>query len=105
MELLNVKQEINDEIYKLMSMTLCSNTLAQAMVASIVNPPVKGDPSHAVFATEKDKILQSLQKKAEIVYTRLNLMPGVSCMPIEGAMYAFPEVKLPMEFVKHAKSL
>lgn len=105
MELLNVQPEINDEIYKLMSMTLCSNTLAQAMVASVMNPPIEGEPSYPVFQLEKKAILDGLKKKAKIVHEEINKTPGMNCMPIEGAMYAFPEVKLPKKFIEYARSL
>lgn len=45
----NVSSEVLDEMYKLVSMNLCSNTLAQAMCASIMNPPQPGDPSYEVY--------------------------------------------------------
>ena len=32
----------------------------------------------------------------------LNSIPGVSCQPAEGAMYAFPSVDLPPKAVAHA---
>ena len=31
----------------------------------------------------------------------LNSIPGVSCQPAEGAMYAFPSVELPARAVAH----
>ena len=32
----------------------------------------------------------------------LNSIPGVSCQPAEGAMYAFPSVELPPKAIAHA---
>jgi len=105
MELINVAPDVNEEIYKLSSMTLCSNTLAQAMVASILNPPMPGNSSYALFQKEKDAILDGLKRKALLVERELNQIPGFSVMPIEGAMYAFPAVQLPARYLAHAKSL
>jgi len=49
MHLTNIDSDVNEQIYKLCSMTLCSNTIGQAMVASILNPPVEGEPSYELF--------------------------------------------------------
>ena len=70
-----------------------------------MNPPVPGEPSHALYEQEKNKTLDSMKKKAILVHKRLNEMPGINCMPIEGAMYAFPQVTLPEKFCEEAKKL
>jgi len=95
---------MGEEMYKLSSMNLCSNTVGQAMTASIINPPTDQEVSFPLYQEEKQKIFCSLKKKAQIVFEGLNAIPGVRCMPVEGAMYAFPEVKLPRKFVEHCKS-
>jgi len=129
----NVDESVNEQMYKLMSMTLCSNTVGQAMMASVTNPPdtpdyaaewaalLKGDsevgklaekggtgvasqpPSLSLFKQEKGEVLKTLQKKAAFTSEYLNNVPGISSMPIEGAMYAFPEVKLPDKYIAHAR--
>jgi len=107
----NIDQGVNEQLYKLLSMTLCSNTIGQAMMASVTNPPDSEgyladarDSSVALFAREKDAILAALKQKAGLVFDKLNKIPGVQCMPIEGAMYAFPQIDLPSKFVAHAES-
>jgi len=105
MEINNVAKEINEELYKLSSMTLCSNVLSQAMVASIVNPPKPGDASYPLFEKEKNAILDGMKRKAILVEREINKIKGFNVMPIEGAMYAFPMVQLPAKYVAHAKSL
>merc|ERR1719262_2063980 len=62
------------------------------MMAQIVNPPVPGDASYKLF------------QQAGIVHKMLNEIRGINCMPIEGAMYAFPQVLLPAKYLKYAKS-
>merc|ERR1712039_625867 len=85
------------------SMSLCSNTLGQAAMASVVNPPVEGDPSFPLYQQERDAVLSSLKRKAQLVTKRLNEVPGVSCQVVEGAMYAFPKVELPPKAIEAAK--
>jgi len=99
----NIDPLVLAQLYKLFSMNLCSNTLGQAMVASIMNPPNQGDESYALFKKERDDIYSSLKKKAVIVEQKLNSMNGVQCMPVEGAMYAFPQITFPQLFLEEAK--
>jgi aspartate/methionine/tyrosine aminotransferase len=131
----NIDEGINEQMYKLMSMTLCSNTVGQAMMASVTNPPDTADylsewaallnedaevhklaekggmtltaqpPSFALFEQEKSDVLKALQKKAVLTSEYLNSVPGISSMPIEGAMYAFPQVRLPQKYITHARSV
>ena len=35
----------------------------------------------------------------------LNKIPGIECVPAEGAMYAFPKVDVPEKAIEHAKEL
>merc|ERR1712217_628470 len=75
------------------------------MMAQILTPPVPGDPSYKLFASEKAAIFDGMIKKAGIVHKMLNTIKGINCMPIEGAMYAFPEVVLPKAYVAAAKKM
>ncbi|CAJ1401677.1 unnamed protein product, partial [Effrenium voratum] len=104
LHLTNIDPGAADQIYKLFSMILCANTLGQALMASILNPPVPGDASYALFAQERSDVLANLTKKAQLVSRELNAMPGVQSLPIEGAMYAFPQVYLPERFLQEARS-
>jgi aspartate/methionine/tyrosine aminotransferase len=101
----NIPQTINDEMYKMFSMSLCSNTVGQAMMAQILNPPQPGDASYKTFEAERSNIFDGMIKKAGVVYKMLNSIKGINTMPIEGAMYAFPEVVLPKAYINHAKKL
>mmetsp|Transcript_121832 Transcript_121832/g.192972 ORF Transcript_121832/g.192972 Transcript_121832/m.192972 type:complete len:482 (+) Transcript_121832:59-1504(+) len=103
-EALNIDADVLEQLYKMASMSLCSNTLGQAIMASIVNPPVEGDASFALYQEERDGVLSSLKRKAKLVTERLNKFPGVSCQVVEGAMYAFPQVKIPSKAVEAAKA-
>jgi len=103
-EALNIDPDVMNQLYKMASMSLCANTLGQATMASIVNPPVEGDPSFALYKKERDATLSGLKRKAELTTKRLNEFPGVSCQVVEGAMYAFPNFKLPQKAIEAAKA-
>ncbi|OLP89429.1 putative alanine aminotransferase, mitochondrial [Symbiodinium microadriaticum] len=104
LQMTNIDPDVADQIYKLFSMILCANTLGQGAMASILNPPVEGDASFALFSKERSEILASLSKKAELVSQALNEIPGIQSLPVEGAMYAFPQVYLPERFVKESEA-
>lgn len=48
----NVHPLVIEQMYKLASISLCSNVLGQALMASIVHAPPEGAPSRAVFDQE-----------------------------------------------------
>eukprot|EP00922_Rhytidocystis_sp_ex-Travisia-forbesii_P012762 GHVS01019198.1.p1 GENE.GHVS01019198.1~~GHVS01019198.1.p1 ORF type:complete len:714 (-),score=124.66 GHVS01019198.1:617-2473(-) len=101
----NVDVDVLSQMYKLSSIALCSNTVGQALMASSVNPPVPGEPSYERYAAETDAIYSSLKRKAEFMCWQLNQLEGMSCQRVEGAMYAFPRVELPLKSIEEAKRL
>jgi alanine transaminase len=94
-EVIGVPQEVKAEIVKLASINLCSNSIGQAAVGVMVNPPKKGDPSFEQYYQERNDILASLKRRSVRLSAALNKLPGMSCTAIEGAMYAFPSIRLP----------
>lgn len=103
MELVNIDPDVKMQLYKLASISLCSNVEGQLMVGLMTNPPKKGDPSFATYEAERTGILSSLQRRAEKLATVMNKLPGISCAPIEGALYLFPRVRLPAKAIAEAK--
>ena len=59
----------------------------------VVNPPRKGEASYEQFASEKAAVLSSLAERAKMVVDTFNSVPGMSCNTVQGAMYAFPQVR------------
>ena len=91
----NVPGPVLDEITKLQSIGLCSNTVGQLAVYLLVRPPAPGGPSRAPWERERREVLEALRRKAEIVERGLNAVPGIQCNRVAGAMYAFPRITLP----------
>jgi len=103
MELYNIDPAVKGMLYKLASITLCSNTHGQLSIGLMVNPPAPGDESYDTYVQERDDILRSLKTRANKLSAALNKLEGVSCNPAEGAMYVFPQVKLPSLAIKAAE--
>merc|ERR1719428_2605759 len=72
-------------------------------MAIVCNEPKPGDPSYELFAKEKQATLDLLKKKADLVASTFNSIPGISCNQVTGAMYAFPRIRLPDKAIQAAK--
>lgn len=61
----------------------------------MVHGPKEFGPSFQQFKEEESSIFDSLKRKSKFVVDGLNAIDGISCVPSEGAMYAFPRVEVP----------
>ena len=93
---------VKDQLLKLASMNLCSNVSGQICMALVCDPPQEGQPSYARYAKERADILASLKRRAAVITAALNTMEGVTCNAAEGAMYVFPQLRLPPKAVAAA---
>lgn len=48
-------------------------------------------------------MLSDLAEKAKLTEEILNTAPGISCNPVQGAMYSFPRIDLPERAIEEAK--
>jgi len=104
-EIINMDPAVKAELKKLSSAQLCSSALGQACMDVVVNPPRPGEPSYESFMKEKNSVLSGLKEKARLVTELFNKIEGIKCNPVQGAMYAFPQIVLPEKAIAHAKSL
>ena len=95
LECRNVPGDVLDELTKLQSVSLCANSVGQIVTYLLVRPPRPGAPSFELWDRERRGVLDALRRKAEIVATGLDGVEGIRCVPVAGAMYAFPRVTLP----------
>ncbi|GAU48094.1 hypothetical protein TSUD_238330 [Trifolium subterraneum] len=102
-EMTNIPPETVDEIYKVASISLSPNVPAQIFMGLMVNPPKPGDISFDQFARESKGILESLRRRARIMTDGFNSCRNVVCNFTEGAMYSFPQVRLPPKALEAAK--
>jgi len=103
-ELCGFDAGVRGELYKLASISLCSNTAGQVTVGLQANPPRAGEPSHALYARERDEILASLRRRATRLVAAFRALEGVTCEAPEGALYAFPQLRLPARAVEAARA-
>eukprot|EP00271_Cylindrocystis_brebissonii_P005272 TRINITY_DN17230_c0_g1_i1.p1 TRINITY_DN17230_c0_g1~~TRINITY_DN17230_c0_g1_i1.p1 ORF type:complete len:580 (-),score=110.14 TRINITY_DN17230_c0_g1_i1:517-2256(-) len=103
MEVTGLPDDVVEEIYKVSSVNLCSNTSGQILMSLVMNQPKKGDAACEQFRTERQTILDSLARKAKMLVDGLNALEGIECNASEGAMYAFPRIHLPQAAIDAAK--
>ncbi|KAI3985637.1 hypothetical protein MKX01_033920 [Papaver californicum] len=102
-EMTNIPAESVDEIYKVASISLSPNVPGQIFLGLMVNPPKPGDISYQKFVQESKMILESLRKRAHIMTDGFNSCRNVVCNFTEGAMYSFPQIRLPPKAIEAAK--
>ncbi|XP_072378440.1 alanine aminotransferase 1 [Diabrotica undecimpunctata] len=102
-EVVNMDPAVKAQYFKAISAMLCSTTFGQSTLDVIMNPPKPGEPSYEQFEKDKASVLESLKLRAKMVADTFNSMEGFSCNPVQGAMYAFPQFKLPPKAIEAAK--
>ncbi|XP_076000955.1 alanine aminotransferase 2-like [Genypterus blacodes] len=102
MEIINLDPEVKAQLTKLVSVRLCPPVPGQALMDLVVNPPQPGEPSHDSFKKERTATLSDLAAKAKLTEQVLNTVPGISCNPVQGAMYSFPRITIPEKAIKEA---
>jgi len=104
MEMVGFPEEVVAQFTKVAATSLSSGTIGQIFVGLMVKPPKPGAPSYDLFKRECDAIYEGLCRRARHATKALNAIPGISSAEIEGAMYAFPSIRLPDTYVTHAKA-
>ncbi|CAI2364927.1 unnamed protein product [Moneuplotes crassus] len=101
LELHNIDSVVNLAIYKFKAVASCGNIIGQIGVGLMANPPTKDTVSKEVFdlyQTQEQHIHDGLKYRANLITEKLNSIQGITCNEIEGAMYAFPQIKLPQSY-------
>ncbi|KAJ1622208.1 alanine aminotransferase 2 [Pavlovales sp. CCMP2436] len=101
----NIPAEAKGAMYKLIALGLCANVTGQVTMELMLNPPKPGDASFATFAAERDRLLASLQRRSQLCCDAFNCMEGISCSRAEGALYLFPNIRLPASALVAAAKL
>nr|XP_033960366.1 alanine aminotransferase 2-like isoform X1 [Pseudochaenichthys georgianus] len=102
MEIINLDEEVRAQLTKLVSVRLCPPVPGQALMDLVVNPPQIGEPSYDKFSKERSATLSVLAEKAKLTEQVLNTVKGISCNPVQGAMYSFPRISIPEKAIKEA---
>lgn len=101
----NVDEAVRSHLYKLVSINLSPTVPGMVAMGCYVNPPRPGDTSYESHALERAALKDSLARRAHAMSKAFNSIPGISCQPVDGAMYAFPRIEMPARAVAAAKKL
>ena len=102
-ELVNFCPDVQAQIYKLASISLCPPVIGQCLVSLMVNPPKPGSTSYSLYEEEYNAIFKTLESRANALYDAFKRMEGVSCNTPEGSMYLFPTITVPEKAVLQAE--
>jgi len=105
MEVLGFDQDIVQTLYKLRSIFLCPNVVGQLCVDLMVKSPPMGSQSYSMYRKEYHDVYESLKRRSIRLVKTLNKLEGVSCQPVNGAMYCFPQITLPPKAIAKAQEL
>ncbi|ORC85857.1 alanine aminotransferase [Trypanosoma theileri] len=101
----NLPSLLREQVMKMCSINLCSNVNGQLMTALMCSPPRSGDASYESYWSEYNSIFSSLKKRALMLAKELNTIRGFECQPVEGAMYAFAQIRLPEKYMRRNDEL
>lgn len=108
MEAHNIDDFASEQLYKLKSIELCSNTTGQVSTLLLVDPPKRGVESDAtmeIYEKERSDIFNGLRQRAELLSKTFNEMRNTTCSEVQGAMYAFPRIHLSQSAIKAARDM
>ncbi|GAP91453.1 putative alanine aminotransferase [Rosellinia necatrix] len=103
-ELIGFDKEVEEQIYKFVSIMLCAPVTAQCLVELMVNPPQPGDPSYPLYEQEYNSIFEGLKQRATALYEAFKEMEGIECGEPQGSMYLFPTIHVPANAVDAARA-
>ncbi|KAK9457199.1 pyridoxal phosphate-dependent transferase [Dipodascopsis uninucleata] len=104
LELIGINDDVVEQLYKLVSISLCPVVTGQVLTEVMVNPPKPGDESYPLYKKEHDQIYEALKHRAFALFNAFKEMEGVSCQEPKGAMYLFPTITLPPKAIKEAQN-
>lgn len=97
----NFDEDVLQQLVKLKSIELCSNTIGQLSVGLMVRPPTAD--AAPLYEEERRMVLEELKAKAAVLTDTLRRLEGITMPAIGGAMYAFPQVRLPRKAIVEAE--
>lgn len=103
-DLIGFNKEVEEQIYKFVSITLCAPVIGQCLVELMVNPPQPGDPSYPLYEREYNSIFEGLKQRATALYEAFKEMEGVACGEPQGSMYLFPTIHVPPKAADAARA-
>lgn len=80
---------VREQIKRSQSNLLGPNMVSQVVLSCMAQPPTEENDSFELYLREKCCILTGLMQKAKLVSDRLNAIPGITIVPIEGGLSGY----------------
>ncbi|WFD43564.1 alanine transaminase [Malassezia psittaci] len=103
-QLTNIDSDVEAQVNKLVSVSLCPPVQGQIGVDMLVKPPKEGEPSYELYAKEVDEIRSTLEHRSDLIAKRLDSLDGIHIRPAMGALYLFPQLHLSKKAWDQAKA-
>jgi len=77
----NFNPAVVEQLVKVKSINLCSNSIGQLMIELMVNPPLEGvsESTRNLYQSEYKALYESLRYRAKLVSKALNEMKNITC--------------------------
>ncbi|RVE45199.1 hypothetical protein evm_010140 [Chilo suppressalis] len=104
-ELVRLQARVRAALQAARGVMQCPTVLGQCVLDCVMKPPAPGEPSYPQFAAEVSEVQRTLRERTADAYHTFNQIPGYSCNPIDGSMFAFPRVEIPERAQQAAREL
>ncbi|XP_036452510.1 alanine aminotransferase 2-like isoform X2 [Colossoma macropomum] len=102
-ELVNIDPEVMRYTSSLFATNLCVPVVGQIALDVMADPPQPGQPSYALYAQQVQSLQRTLMNNVQRTEEVLSGLPGITCQPIMGGIFAFACLHLSQAAIKHAK--
>ncbi|MGH0132856.1 UNVERIFIED_CONTAM: hypothetical protein FKN15_050904 [Acipenser sinensis] len=104
LEFVNLDPQVRRYAQQVNSVECCPPTPGQIILDTLMNPPLPGETSYPSFTAEHQASLDTLARNAWLAEQTLNSVPGISCVPVQAAMYCFPRIHMHSRAVQRAQA-
>ncbi|XP_072544820.1 alanine aminotransferase 2-like [Salminus brasiliensis] len=102
-EMVNLDPLVMHYAHTLFSTNASAPVPGQITLDVMTNPPQPGEPSYALYAQEVQSIRSAIMNNVQRILDVVSGLPGMTCQPIKGGIFAFLRLHLSQAAMKHAK--
>ncbi|XP_062849685.1 alanine aminotransferase 2-like [Trichomycterus rosablanca] len=102
-ELVNLDPTVMRHLCQIFTTSACPSVPGQIALDVMVDPPRPTQPSYPLYIQEVQSIHRTIMNNIQTTMEVLNALPGISCQPVNGGMFAFPRLHLSKAAITHAQ--
>ncbi|KAK6492119.1 alanine aminotransferase 2-like [Huso huso] len=103
LEFVNLDSQVQRYAQQVNSVECCPPP-GQIILDTLMNPPPLSLLVLLFLLQERQASLDTLARNAWLAEQTLNSVPGISCVPVQAAMYCFPRIHMPSRAVQRAQA-